>query len=571
MKRSILLLSGGLCKRTTYTGGNRHNQRCILAWGCSTLLAHRARSHYTFHAHIPTLRQKQGHLNQYKTNLTKEQIQQLLGQYRHTLDNPDHTLVTAKHCKRRYAITRDDLKQLHSPGQVQAKENPYGSDNRDLEQYWLKDVVKLAKDIHGVEALIERYRRYLESGQAEEETYRKVYGWSEIRKQMEIAVEQRAGTQQQQQQQNARSWRRIASLRGSVGKQPLGLNSVKQSFITNLGIFSTKLGVWFVTGSAAMFADCMHSCADVLNATYRYYGIHKAEGTPDAYHPYGHERKRFVFADRSACGVLVIGGLLPFLHGCHELNTPRELLLPGATIAVFCVSALLESLQVKKAYCEIQSLAKEKDVSVPEYLKSGSEIMSVSTFTEACVGMVCSMIGIVGVVAAWTTGAVFWDSLSGILIAGGVSAASAFLLHKNEAQLVGCCLPIDVVVRVTNRMIAEEVVTSVHDIKTEVYGVTAVRYKAEVIFNAEAITRRYLNLHSVPSTESQKLTEEVESLFRDAESPIQAQERVEDFMMRNNAIFLANLCTELNRLEKLVKDELRKAGYTGVHVDLEPW
>ena len=42
-------------------------------------------------------------------------------------------------------------------------------------------------------------------------------------------------------------------------------------------------------------------------------------------------------------------------------------------------------------------------------------------------------------------------------MSGGVSTASAFLLHKNEAQLVGCCLPIDVVVRVTNRMIAEEV------------------------------------------------------------------------------------------------------------------
>ena len=50
-----------------------------------------------------------------------------------------------------------------------------------------------------------------------------------------------------------------------------------------------------------------------------------------------------------------------------------------------------------------------------------------------------------------------------------------------------------------------------------------------------------------------------------------ALKRVEDFMMRNNAIFLANLCSELKRMEKLVKDELRKAGYTGVHVDLEPW
>lgn len=507
-----------------------------------------------------------------KTRLSPERIEELLSRFRQDLENPDHTLVTTKHCKRRFGLSWEQLEELASVAKVSqvSKENPYGADNRGFQQYWLPDVVRVAKEVHGANVLVERYRKYLESGQREEETYRKVFGWSELRKQLERG-EQDQDRKQGKNRNPKTGLSALLSVKGSIGKQPLGLKSVKQSFFTNLGIFGTKLSVWILTGSAAMFADCMHSFADVCNATYRYYGIHMSQATPTAKHPYGQERRRFVFADRSASGVLVLGGILPLIHGLHEFNTPHELLLPGATIAVFCVSAFLESLQVKKAYAEIQAQAKEKDMSVLQYLKGGSEMMSISTFTEAGIGIVGSSIGIIGVLAAWSTGVVMYDNLSGIMIAGSVCCAAGFLLRKNEEQLVGCTLPIDLVVRITERILEEKVVTSVHDIKTEVYGVTAVRYKAEIQFNAEAITRRYSEVQTVPSPEAEQMTQDFRRLTEGAPTEQQAQEQVEDFVMRNNALFLANLCMEVRRVEKIVKTELQSAGYSGIHIDLEPY
>ena len=51
-----------------------------------------------------------------------------------------------------------------------------------------------------------------------------------------------------------------------------------------------------------------------------------------------------------------------------------------------------------------------------------------------------------------------------------------------------------------------------HDVKTEVYGTKAVRYKAEIQFNAEAITRRCRGLGRIPSPEAEALAMELKAL-----------------------------------------------------------
>jgi zinc transporter 9 len=518
----------------------------------------------TGQTHAPPRRHDRPHPDKKPRNLTSEKIDELVSQYRIALGNPDHTLVTAKQAARRFNINEADLLRLSSSSCLK-KENPYGLEAKEFRQYWLPDVVRLAKDTHGEENLVSRYRKYLESGQREEETYRKVYGWSKLRKQMMQEKEGTAPTE-------SRSNRFVASmsLRGSVGEQPHGMQAVKQSLYTNVGICGTKLCVWLMTGSAAMYSDLMHSAADVLNALFRYHGIRKSEGGPDAHHPYGQERRRFVFADRSACTVLVLGGALPLFHCWHDINVAHELVMPGATIAVFCISALLESLQVRKAFAELQTQAREKDMTVWQYYKSGSEMMSISTFTEASVGMLGAVIGVVGVVAAACLDSVFYDSLSGMLIAGCVCLAAGSILFKNERQLLGCTLPIDVVVRITERLMDSEAVTSVHDVKTEVYGTKAVRYKAEIQFNAEAITRRCRGLGRIPSPEAEALAMELKALSANPD-PIELQTLAEDWVMRNNAQFLSNLCDELKALETIVREELQRLGYVGIHVDLEPW
>lgn len=45
----------------------------------------------------------------------------------------------------------------------------------------------------------------------------------------------------------------------------------------------------------------------------------------------------------------------------------------------------------------------------------------------------------------------------------------------------------------------------------------------------------------------------------------------EDWLMRNDALFLLALTRELKRLERLIRDSLPANKYSYVHIDLEPW
>ena len=84
-----------------------------------------------------------------------------------------------------------------------------------------------------------------------------------------------------------------------------------QGLKTNSGICLVKGGVWITTGSHAMFADWMHSIADVANYSYRLMELNRSgrrwKGLFLAYsgrkrdvaHPYGYAPLRYITADRS--------------------------------------------------------------------------------------------------------------------------------------------------------------------------------------------------------------------------------------------------------------------------------
>jgi len=54
-------------------------------------------------------------------------------------------------------------------------------------------------------------------------------------------------------------------------------------------------------------------------------------------------------------------------------------------------------------------------------------------------------------------------------------------------------------------------------------------------------------------------------------SKSQDQQTVEDWLMRNDSLFLKALTDELKRLEGIIREELRRDNYRRIHVDLEPW
>ena len=105
-------------------------------------------------------------------------------------------------------------------------------------------------------------------------------------------------------------------------------SSVSVSIGTNTAIAAAKGFGWAVTGSPTLFAETIHSLADVANQILLKVGEVRARRGPDAEHPFGRGQEKFFWALVSAVSVFFVGCGVNLYHGFHSLTQ-------GAPVAPF--------------------------------------------------------------------------------------------------------------------------------------------------------------------------------------------------------------------------------------------
>lgn len=70
---------------------------------------------------------------------------------------------------------------------------------------------------------------------------------------------------------------------------------MRAALSANSLIFCAKLAAWLASGGSALLAEAIHSLADVGNQAMMRVGVMKAAKAPDASHPFGHMRDKFIF------------------------------------------------------------------------------------------------------------------------------------------------------------------------------------------------------------------------------------------------------------------------------------
>src|SRR6476646_1138646 len=96
-------------------------------------------------------------------------------------------------------------------------------------------------------------------------------------------------------------------------------NSVSISIGTNSVIALSKGFGWFVTGSPTLFAETIHSLADVGNQVLLKVGEVRGRQGPDDEHPFGRGQEKYFWALVSAVSVFFIGCGVNIYHGGDAL------------------------------------------------------------------------------------------------------------------------------------------------------------------------------------------------------------------------------------------------------------
>eukprot|EP00397_Hematodinium_sp_SG-2012_P020689 GEMP01021332.1.p1 GENE.GEMP01021332.1~~GEMP01021332.1.p1 ORF type:complete len:571 (+),score=107.77 GEMP01021332.1:92-1804(+) len=439
------------------------------------------------------------------------------------IDDPDIVEMSSRDAQRKFGVSEADLSNLRQF----TKENPFHVQGERVTMYWVPDVVKVALQKHGRNRLIQEYQAYLMSAMPQD-VKSKIYGSSDD------------------------SWKLRRFYLQPSTSTPEGRVSLMTGLRVNCVIFSIKCVAWFVTNSQALFAEMMHSAADVANYTYRLLQLRRSEFAGDREHPYGYAPLRYITADRSFTLLAMLGSLVPaqqamrvlWIHQACNMDF-RE---ACTAITILACSMGLESIALRTSWREITEAAKVSRHSAITQLREGRDVMTVATFCEAVCGVVGGAVGIVGVWTTYCYQLAAFDATASLIMSGLVGMTACFLLNKSQRALLGQTLPETLVLRLIDVVLADPVVNDVQDVKTEVVGTTTVRFKAEVSFNAEEITRK--------------------SKRRQAPAFPVSDAEFADWLEQNNADFLRALTEELKRVERIIRLELKI--FPNVHVDLEP-
>src|SRR5215471_17100716 len=132
---------------------------------------------------------------------------------------------------------------------------------------------------------------------------------------------------------------------------------VVRAFVANFGIAVAKFVVAFISGSASMLSEAVHSLADTGNQVVLLIGIRKARKAEDARHEFGYGSERYFWAFIVAVSLFTMGATVAFYEGFEKIaHHDRE--PPGKTIyaiIVLGVSLALESFSLKGALDEFRS------------------------------------------------------------------------------------------------------------------------------------------------------------------------------------------------------------------------
>ncbi|KAI3814868.1 hypothetical protein L1987_14515 [Smallanthus sonchifolius] len=323
----------------------------------------------------------------------------------------------------------------------------------------------------------------------------------------------------------------------------------------NFLVFSLKFGVWIATSSHVMLAEVVHSVADFANQALLLYGLNSSKRAPDALHPYGYSKERFVWSLISAVGIFCLGSGATIVHGVQNLWTAQP---PGNIMYAALViggSFIIEGASLAVAVHAVRKGAAAEGMTVRDYVWRGHDPTSVAVMTEDGAAVTGLVIAAASLVAVKMTGNPIYDPIGSIIVGNLLGVVAIFLIQRNRHALIGRAIDDHDMKRVLEFLKNDLVVDSVYDCKSEVIGPGFFRFKAEIDFNGVILVQNYL---------SRTGPEEWAKKFRNAAKEKDDAEMLKIMSFYGEEVVTA-LGSEVDRLEKEIQEIV-----PGIrHVDIE--
>lgn len=205
----------------------------------------------------------------------------------------------------------------------------------------------------------------------------------------------------------------------------------------NLLIAIIKYIVAFITGSAAMLAESIHSTADSFNQILLLIGHKKAKKSPSEMHSFGYANEVFFWSLMVAVLLFFVGALFSIYEGVHKLMHPEKLTNVFWIFAVLISSIAIEAKSFQVAFGEFRKTTK---LSFFKAIKASTQVSLIVVVLEDSAAMTGLAVVLISTMLAWLVNPVF-DAIGSISVGLLLLAVSILLIVEVKNLIVGESMP----------------------------------------------------------------------------------------------------------------------------------
>jgi len=213
------------------------------------------------------------------------------------------------------------------------------------------------------------------------------------------------------------------------------LKTILYALGANFAIFLAKSVAAFLTGSAAMLAEAVHSLADCGNQGLLLLGMKRAKRPPSPDYPLGHGKEIYFWSFLVALMLFSVGGVFSLYEGWHKLHSVEPLNKPWIAVGVLVFGIVAEGVSMRACLAEVEKA--RGALSLWQWFRESRQAEMVVIFGEDLAALLGLVFALLAIVATMVTGNPVYDALGTLGIGVLLIVVAVFVAVAVKGMLIG--------------------------------------------------------------------------------------------------------------------------------------
>jgi cation diffusion facilitator family transporter len=259
-----------------------------------------------------------------------------------------------------------------------------------------------------------------------------------------------------------------------------GPAAVRLAFVAGTLVAVVKTLAAFLTGSASMLAEAVHSWVDTVTDGFPVAAYLAARRPADATHVLGYGRESYVWSLFGSVAMFTVGAEVGIWRGIHQLGAVDATTDYRFGYVVLGGSFVLQSVSFAQAMFFVRERAAERDLGMFAHVFETSDSQLRTVVTEDFIALVGLAVAALGMALHQITGNVAYDAAGSIGVGVLMGVAGLFLINMNRRFLAGMTLPAERRARVLAALKAAPEIKRITHLFTEFIGPERILLSARV-------------------------------------------------------------------------------------------